>query len=127
MIGETDQAKHQYDLSNFWDAVNAGNMPAVSFLKAAAYQDGHAGYSDPLDEQHFVVDTINRLEHTPDWESTAVGIAYNDSDGWYDHQMSPIISPSTDANYALTGPGLFSTVNAGPQPDSCRHVPPLPP
>ncbi len=26
-------------------------MPAVSFLKAPAYQDGHAGYSDPLDEQ----------------------------------------------------------------------------
>ena len=39
----------------------AGNLPAVSFLKAPAYQDGHAGYSDPLDEQHFLVDTINRL------------------------------------------------------------------
>src|SRR3989475_3225676 len=47
MIGETDQANHQYDLQDFWDAVQAGNMPAVSFLKAAAYQDGHAGYSDP--------------------------------------------------------------------------------
>ena len=27
-------------------------MPAVSFLKAAEYQDGHPGYSDPLDEQN---------------------------------------------------------------------------
>ena len=32
-----------------------GNFPAVSFLKAPAFQDGHAGYSDPLDEQTFVV------------------------------------------------------------------------
>jgi len=126
MIGQTDQANHQYDLSSFWDAVNAGNMPAVSFLKAAAYQDGHAGYSDPLDEQHFVVDTINRLEHTPDWESTAVVIAYDDSDGWYDHQMSPIISHSSDANDALTGPGLCGTAKPGAYLDRCGYGPRLP-
>jgi phospholipase C len=29
-----DQANHQYDLSTFWQAVDAHNMPAVSFLKA---------------------------------------------------------------------------------------------
>src|SRR5579883_1903436 len=49
MIGHTDQANHQYDLTNFWQAADSGHLPAVSFLKAAAYQDGHAGYSDPLD------------------------------------------------------------------------------
>jgi Phosphoesterase family len=45
-IGKTDQADHQYDLSRFWAAVDASNMPAVSFLKAPGYQDGHGGYSD---------------------------------------------------------------------------------
>ena len=30
-------------------------MPAVSYLKAPEYEDGHAGYSDPLDEQRFIV------------------------------------------------------------------------
>lgn len=38
-------------------AVDGGNMPAVSFLEAPAYQDGHAGYSNPLDEQEFLVTT----------------------------------------------------------------------
>src|SRR5262249_4521102 len=47
-IGKTDQASHQYDLSDFFTALAAGNLPAVSYLKAAAYQDGHAAYSDPL-------------------------------------------------------------------------------
>jgi len=28
MIGHTDQANHQYDMNDFWDAPNAGNMPA---------------------------------------------------------------------------------------------------
>jgi phospholipase C len=32
-------------------------LPAVSFLKAKAAQDGHPGYSGPLDEQQFLVET----------------------------------------------------------------------
>ena len=55
-IGHDGAANHQYDLTSFWSAVNAGSMPAVSFLKAAAYQDGHAGYCSPLDEQRYVVE-----------------------------------------------------------------------
>lgn len=54
-------------------------MPAVSFLKASAFQDGHAGYSDPLDEQTFLVNTINKLQKTPAWKNTAVVISYDDS------------------------------------------------
>ena len=37
----------------------------MSFLKAAEYQDGHAGYSDPIDEQHFLVIEINALQKSP--------------------------------------------------------------
>ena len=96
-------ANHQYDLTDFWAAVSAGNMPAVSFLKAAAYQDGHAGYSDPLDEQTFIVQTIDRLEKMPEWKSTAVVILWDDSDGWYDHALH-VVNPSAVKGYdVLTG------------------------
>ena len=96
-------ANHQYDLTDFWAAVSAGNMPAVSFLKAAAYQDGHAGYSDPLDEQTFIVQTIDRLEKMPEWKSTAVVILWDDSDGWYDHALH-VVNPSAVNGYdVLTG------------------------
>ena len=96
MIGYTDQANHQYDLSDFWAAAEAGNLPAVSFLKAPSYQQGHAGYSGPLLEQSFLVDTINRIQKIPEWNSTAVIITYDDSDGWYDHVMPPLVSTSSD-------------------------------
>jgi phospholipase C len=102
MIGKTDQANHQYDLTDFWSAVNAGNMPAVSFLKAKRSQDGHAGYSSPLDEQIFMVNAINNLQQSPQWGSTAVFILYDDSDGWYDHVMGPITSQSATSEDALT-------------------------
>jgi phospholipase C len=104
-IGYNGPANHQYDTHDFFDAVKAGNLPAVSFLKAPGYQDGHAGYSDPLDEQTFIVNTINFLMKRPEWKSTAVVIAYDDSDGWYDHQAGPILNQSTTAADALTAPG----------------------
>ncbi len=85
-------------MTDFWTAADSGNLPAVSFLKAPAYQDGHAGYSDPLDEQTFLVNTINHLQQLPTWSSTAVVICYDDSDGWYDHVMPPIVNPSNDPN-----------------------------
>jgi phospholipase C len=107
MIGQQgDAANHQYDINDFFAAVSAGNFPAVSFLKASGYQDGHSGYSDPLDEQTFIVDTLNFLMNLPEWKDTAVVIAYDDSDGWYDHQMGPIINQSQTSQDALNGPGL---------------------
>lgn len=101
-----DAGNHQYDTHDFFDAVTAGNFPAVSFIKAPGYQDGHSGYSDPLDEQTFVVDTINFLMQRPEWKDTAVVINWDDSDGWYDHQIGPIVDQSQTAQDQLTGPGL---------------------
>ena len=129
-IGHAGPANHQYDLTDFWAAVDAKSMPAVSFLKASAYQDGHAGYSTPLDEQTFLVDTINRLQKSPDWKSTAVVISYDDSDGWYDHQMSPIVNQSTDpAHDALMAGATCGTGTdhvAGGYLDRCGYGPRLP-
>jgi phospholipase C len=93
-IGHNGQANHQYDINDFSTALKTGNLPSVSFLKAPAYADGHAGYSDPLLEQQFLVGTINSIMNSQYWSSTAVVILYDDSDGWYDHQMSPIVNSS---------------------------------
>lgn len=86
-------ANHQYDINDFYAVLKNGNMPAVSFLKAPAYQDGHAGYSDPLDEQEFVADVVNKLQQSKDWQDTAIVILYDDSDGWYDHAHH-VVNPS---------------------------------
>jgi phospholipase C len=101
-----DAANHQYDIHDFFDAVNGGNFPAVSYLKAPGYQDGHAGYSTPIDEQNFIVEVINFLEQQPDWPNTAVIINWDDSDGWYDHQLGQIVNQSQTSQDALNGPGL---------------------
>jgi phospholipase C len=130
-IGTTDQANHQYDMHDFTDALAAGNMPAVSFLKAPGYQDAHAGYSDPLDEQTFVVNTINAIEKSPFWSSTAIIIAYDDSDGWYDH-LTDIVNGSASASDAAICTGAAAASLPGPNSNGapvqgrCGHGPRLP-
>jgi len=100
---------HQYDVDDFFTAVKAGNYPSVSFLKAPAVGDGHPGNSDPLDEQQFVVKVINFLQQQPDWKNTAVIIAYDDSDGWYDHQAPTILNSSFDKSLAITASNSGAT------------------
>jgi phospholipase C len=104
-----DPANHQYDTEDFFTALTNGNLPSVAFLKAPSFQDAHPGNSDPIDEQTFVVNVINALQKSPFWESTAVVITYDDSDGWYDHQMPSIVNPSTSSFVdVLNGPSNCS-------------------
>ncbi|WEG12637.1 alkaline phosphatase family protein [Pullulanibacillus sp. KACC 23026] len=127
MIGKTDQANHQYDLTDFWTAADSGNLPAVSYLKAPEYQDGHAGYSDPLDEQTFFTNTINRIQSLPEWKDTAIVIAYDDSDGWYDHVMAPLVNGSNDpALDTLNGQGSAGTSGLDGSLDRAGYGPRLP-
>ena len=128
MIDHTDQANHQYDMSDFWNAANTGNMPAVSFLKAPNYQNGHPYTSDPIDEQNYLVDTINRLQNLPEWNSMVIIVTWDDSDGWYDHVMPQIVSQSNDPEHdALLGRiGLCGHARTGEYQDRCGYGPRLP-
>ncbi len=86
--------------------MKAGNFPSVSYIKMTGYQDGHAGYSNPLDEQTGTVSVINFIEQQPEWKDTAIIIAWDDSDGWYDHAFTKVTNPSFDAAAdQLDGPG----------------------
>jgi phospholipase C len=127
-IGHDGQANHQYDLSWFQTAAKAGHLPAVSYLKANRANDGHPSNSSPLDEQLFIVNVINFLQTLPEWESTAVIIAWDDSDGWYDHVMPPIVNQSTSVADALTGVGLCGNGNGSlaAQQGRCGYGPRLP-
>jgi phospholipase C len=113
-----EPANHQYDSHDFFEALAAGNLPAVAFVKAPAFQDGHPGYSNPIDEQNFIVQVVSAIQLSREWSSTAIVLAYDDSDGWYDHQAPPIVNPSNGVADALNGAGLCNKglQQAGPAP-----------
>ncbi|HEY1279090.1 MAG TPA: alkaline phosphatase family protein [Acidimicrobiales bacterium] len=123
---------HNYDIGDFDQLVDAISshrlpptaLPAVSLLKAPGFQDGHAAYSDPQDEQEFVTHTINEVMSSPDWRNTAIIINYDDSDGWYDHAFSGVTNPSlspadnlTDTTFSVPTSGM-----CGPKPQAATPL-----
>jgi|SRR5579871_6855145 len=129
MIGQTDQANHNYSLNDLLTIVaQGGTLPAVTFIKATSDQTGHPADGTPLQEQAFLAQTVNFLESLPQWSDMAILITYDDSDGWYDHVMPPIVNQSADpANDALAGStGLCGTLAANAYNDRCGYGPRLP-
>jgi phospholipase C len=131
-----DPANHQYDLADFWKAAAIHRIPAVSFFKAKNSETGHPGTdSTPGQEQTFLAHTLNELQKLPEWKDMAVMIGWDDSDGWYDHQMPPIVNQSNTQTAippidALPGLGLDPATIMGP-PGSpyqarCGYGPRLP-
>jgi phospholipase C len=118
-----DPANHDYDLNDFYTAVQSGNYPAVSFIKMASGQDGHPGNSNPLDEQTGLVNLVNFLQAQPDWDSTAVILTYDDSDGWYDHASAPISRGSFSPADVLNGTGNCGTPGQTPEPTGLSGQP----
>lgn len=59
------------------------------------------------------VDTINQLEQLSQWSEMAILITYDDSGGWYDHVMPPIVSRSNDPSQRC--PSRFLSACAGPR------------
>jgi phospholipase C len=126
LIGTSlDGANHQYDLSAFWTALGEDRLPSVSYLKAPAWADGHPGYSDPIDEQTFVVSVVNAIANSPYWKDTAIILSYDDSDGWYDHVLGPVVTQSAVADDALVGTGSCGSGTAATQ-GRCGYGPRLP-
>jgi phospholipase C len=121
-----EPANHNYDTSDFFAAVAAGNLPAVSFLKAPSYEDGHPQSSNPLTEQTWFAQVLTTLEQSPFWSTTAVIIAYDDSDGWYDHQIGPVVSPSSTGSDALAGTNSCGTPSGTAFSARCGRGPRLP-
>jgi phospholipase C len=120
---KVDPANHAYDLNDFRTAVGAGNFPAVSFIKMEAYQDEHPGNSNSLDAQTGFVNLVNFLMEQPEWTSTAVILAYDDSDGWYDHAFAKTTQGSFSASDGLTAPGQCGVPGVTLEPNGVKGLP----
>jgi len=100
----------------------------VSFIKFQSTDTGHPTDSTALQEQRYLVQTINALQRLPQWSHMAIMITYDDSDGWYDHVMPPIVNQSNDPiNDVLFGAGVCGTpTQIGAYLDRCGYGTRLP-
>ena len=64
-----------------------------------------------------MVGVVNAIMNSPYWQDTAIIIAYDDSDGWYDHVLGPVVNQSAVSDDALAGAGdlrFGNAMHAGP-------------
>jgi phospholipase C len=87
-------------MDKFVEFTGVGSTPANP---CADYDFGPSLVMGDFDGNTFLLETLNRLQRLPEWERTAVIVAYDDSNGWYDRVMGPIVSQSSTSEDGLTG------------------------
>jgi phospholipase C len=90
------------DLADFFAAAKNGTLPAVSWIAP----NGRFSEHPPAlvsEGQNYVTNLINAVMQGPDWDSTAIFLAWDDWGGFYDHVAPPVV----DVNgYGLRVPGV---------------------
>ena len=88
--------------SDFFDAARSGTLPQVAWVVPSQAVSEHAP-SRISDGVAFVTSVVNAVMRSPDWDSTAIFLAWDDWGGYYDH----VVPPHIDKNgYGLRVPAL---------------------
>ena len=87
-----------------------GTLPAVSWIAPTQANSDHPP-ANLATGQAYVTNLINTIMKGPDWDSTAIFLAWDDWGGFYDH----VVPPAVDQNgYGLRVPALVISPYARP-------------
>jgi phospholipase C len=102
-VGQDHQkAASQEPVSRFYAAAARGTLPNVSWVTPDWADSDHPGA--PIGEgQAWVTKLVNAVMRGPDWNSSAVFLAWDDWGGFYDHVKPPVVDSQ---GYGLRVPAL---------------------
>jgi phospholipase C len=101
-VKEDGEVGNVQDVSRFFSAAQAGTLPAVVWVCPSQSVSEHppglvsAG-------QAYVTSLIDAVMQGPDWDSTAIFLAWDDWGGFYDHVVPPVVDRN---GYGLRVPAM---------------------
>ncbi len=102
-VQQDHQLKNIQSLGSYFSAAKAGTLPAVSWI-SPSQPDGEHPPASVHQGQAYVTALINAAMKSPDWNSTAIFLSWDDWGGFYDH----VVPPRVDQNgYGLRVPAII--------------------
>ena len=101
-VRNAHQVGNIQSVSNFYDAASRGTLPAVSWVLPSGVLSEHPP-NRVSDGAAYVTSVVNAVMRSPDWNSTAIFLTWDDFGGFYDN----VVPPKVDANgYGLRVPAI---------------------
>jgi phospholipase C len=101
-VTQDDQLGNIQSLSNFFSAAKNGSLPAVSWINPNGQVSEHPPALVSAG-QTYVTGLINAIMQSPDWDSTAIFLSWDDWGGFYDHVVPPVVDRN---GFGLRVPGI---------------------
>ncbi|MBI2677298.1 MAG: alkaline phosphatase family protein [Candidatus Koribacter versatilis] len=87
----TQGSAHLQDLSAFSSALNAGTLPAVSFVMPSDAHGTHPSAGSISVGLTWLDDFVSQAKASPNWGSLAIVVIWDESGGFWDHVPPPQI------------------------------------
>jgi phospholipase C len=101
-VHQDNQLSNIQSIGSFYTAARLGDLPAVSWVVPSWQVSDHPAAWLGMG-QAYVTGVINAVMESPDWDSTAIFLSWDDWGGFYDHLDPPVVDGS---GYGLRVPGL---------------------
>jgi len=102
VMNDPSQRSRLVDTSQFYEDVNRGKLPQVCWVIPSADVSEHPPAS-VRSGMAYVTGLVDAVMQSPDWNSTAIFVAWDDWGGFYDH----VVPPKVDRyGYGIRVPAL---------------------